>query len=121
MFGKGKYIIAIFCVALSTCVLFIIYGMQPKQPEKQPDVEISMQISKDSFISLLEGAGVKLKEKSRIAVSLFPDTLTLVFDMQEKEKGRLSDIMVNGKKISYEILSDICENYLDFSCKLVYN
>ena len=31
------------------------------------------------------------------------------------------DIKVNGKKVSYEILSDICENYLDFSCDLVYN
>ena len=121
MFGKEKCIIAILSVALIACILFIIYGIQPKQQENKPDVEITMQISKDKFISLLEDAGVKLSGKSRMAVSLIPDTLTLVFDMQKKESGALSDIRVNGKKVSYENLSDICENYLDFSCDLVYN
>ncbi len=121
MFGKEKNIIAVLCVALVACVLFIIYGMQPKQQEKRPNVEISMRISKDSFLSLLEDSGIKLHGKSRMAVSLFPDTLTLVFNMQKTGKGTLSDIRVNGKKVSCEILSDICENYLDFSCDLVYN
>ncbi len=121
MFRKEKYIMVILSVALVVCMLFIICGMQQKQQESRPDVEISMQISKDKFISLLEDAGVKLHGKSRMAVSLFPDTLTLVFNMQEKESGKLSDIKVNGKKISYKILSDICENYLDFTCDLVYN
>ncbi len=121
MFGKEKCITAILCVALFACVLFIIYGMQPKKQESKPDVEISMRISKDRFISLIEDAGIKLNGKSRMAVSLLPDTLTLVFNMQEKKSGKLSDIRVNGKKISYEILSDICENYLDFTCDLVYN
>lgn len=121
MLGKGKYIIAVLCVALLSCVLFIIYGIQPKVQEKQPDVEISMQISKDSFLSLLEDAGIKLRGKSRMAATLLPDTLTLVFDIQETEKGTLSEIRINGQKVSHEILSDICENYLDFSCDLVYN
>ncbi len=121
MRGKEKYIIAVLCVALLSCMLFIAYALQPKRQEKQPDVEISMRISKDSFVSLLEDKGVKLHGKSLMAVSLFPDTLTLVFDMEAAEKGELSEIRINDRKISYEILSDICENYLDFSCDLVYN
>lgn len=118
---KEKYIIAVLCVALLSCVLFIAYTMQPKQQERKPDVKISMRISKDSFVSLLEDKGVKLHGKSLMAVSLFPDTLTLVFDMEAAEKGKLSEIRINDRKISHEILSDICENYLDFSCDLVYN
>ncbi len=121
MSGKLKYIAMILCIAVLACVLFIVYGMKTEQTENKPDVEISMRISKDKLISLLEDTGVRLRGKSRMAVSLLPDTLTLVFDMQGKEKGKLSDIKVNGKKVSYEILSDICENYLDFSCDLVYN
>lgn len=118
---KEKYIIAVLCVALLSCMLFITYTMQPKQQERRPDVEISMRISKDSFVSLLEDKGVKLHGKSLMAVSLFPDTLTLVFDMKAAEKGTLSKIRINGKKVPNEILSDICKNYLDFSCDLVYN
>lgn len=121
MRGKKKYITAVLCIALLSCVLFIAYTMQPKQQERKPDVKISMRISKDSFISLLEDKGVKLHGKSLMAVSLFPDTLTLVFDMKAAEKGTLSEIRINGKKVPHEILSDICENYLDFSCDLVYN
>lgn len=121
MFGKVKYSIIMLCVVLSACILFIMYGMQPKQQESKPDVEISMRISKDKVVSLLEDAGIKLNGKSRMAVSLLPDTLTFVFDTETTGKGTLSDIRVNGKKVSYEILSDICENYLDFSCDLVYN
>ena len=121
MGGKMKYIAVILIVALFACILFIIYGMRPEKQEIRPDVEISVKISKDKLISLLGDAGIRLNGKARMAVSVLPDTLTLVFDMQEKEKGKLSDIKVNGKKVSYEILSDICENYLDFSCDLVYN
>ena len=121
MCGKVKYISVILCVALLACMLFIVYGMKNEQPENKPDVEISMRISKDKLILLLEDAGVKLNGNSRKAVSLLPDTLTLFFNTEATGKGTLSDISLNGNKISNEILSDICENYLDFSCNLVYN
>ncbi len=122
MFGKGKYILIVLCVALVVCIAMLLHREEaPAEASLQPDVEISLRLSKEKLVSLVEEKGIKLSGKARVAMSLIPDTLTLVFDTDSGEENSLSELRINGQKISNEILSDICENYLDFGCVLVYN
>ncbi|MBQ8003653.1 MAG: hypothetical protein IJ299_00965 [Oscillospiraceae bacterium] len=121
MHGKEKYIIAVLCVALAVCIALIVFEIKPEETAVSPDVRISLRLSKDSLLSLLEKNGIKLPGKARMAMAFIPDTITLFFDADAGDKNALSELRINGQKISHEILKDICENYLDFSCTLVYN
>lgn len=123
MRGKGKYIIGALAAVAVVCAIFLL---QPEytgeaQGERGTSVEISVRLSKDKIIELLDKNGVKLNGKALLASALVPDTLKLIFAPTGDGKNELSEITLNGQKIPHEVLTNISENYLDFSCALVYN
>jgi len=91
---------------------------------KPPAAEIKMRAERERIISLLE------KDVEKIApikpfLRLLPEEVEIVCRLEytgdENACIRVSEVLVNGSRIPDEILRNISENYLDFSCSLVYN
>lgn len=123
MSGKGKYVIGALAAVAVVCAVFLLrpgYTGEPRE-ERDASVELSVHLSKDKIIELLGENGIKLNGKALLASAFVPDTLKLVFVPTGDGKNELSEIELNGQKIPHEVLADISENYLDFSCALVYN
>lgn len=119
---KSKHIVAITLIALAALLIFIIAVQRNEIAEQaRANIELTMRVSKDGIKETLEENGIKLSGEALVALDFVPNTLKLVFTPDENGKNILSEISLNGQKLPHEALSDIGENYLDFSCNLVYN
>ena len=118
---KGVFVVIVL-IALAGTVFFVVSERSEKTvAEQSAEVEVSVTVEKGKIIELLGKNGVELGGRTLFASSLIPDTLKLVFTMEENGDDSLLGLSVNGREIEPKLLEDILQNYLDFNCSLVYN
>lgn len=118
---KGVFVVIVL-IALAGTVFFVVSERSEKTvAEQSAEVEVSVTVEKGKIIELLGKNGVELGGRTLFASSFIPDTLKLVFTMEENGDDSLLGLSVNGREIEPKLLEDILQNYLDFNCSLVYN
>lgn len=118
---KGVLVIIVL-IALAGTVFFAVSGRSEEVvAEQSAEVEVSVTVEKEKIVEFLGMSGVELGGRTLLASSFIPDTLKLVFTMEENGDNSLLSLSVNGREIEPEVMENILQNYLDFNCSLVYN
>ncbi len=118
---KGVLVV-IALIALAGTVFFAVSRRSEETvAQKNAEVEVSITVEKEKIIELLGKSGVELGGRTLLASSFIPDTLKLVFSMEENGDNSLIRLSLNGREIEPQLLKNILQNYLDFNCSLVYN
>lgn len=120
---RVKGVLVVIAVVALLVAMFFVQIQRSEEVVAEPDakVEVSVEVEKDRIIELLGKSGVELGGRTLFVSSFIPDTLKLVFTMEENGDDSLVSLSVNGREIEPKLLENILQNYLDFNCSLVYN
>lgn len=118
---KGVLVVIVLIALAGTVFFAVSERSEETVAEQSAEVEVSVTVEKEKIIELLGKSGVELGGRTLFASSFIPDTLKLVFTMEENGDDSLLGLSVNGREIEPKLLEDILQNYLDFNCSLVYN
>ena len=117
---KRKYVWIILLALL--VVGGVVYTLcKTDEIRESTRVEIALTVRKDDIAEFI-------KEKSpymTFIIGYLPEKTELSAELSltgEKDNPvKVSKLCMNGYEVSGEVLSEICEKFLDFRCSLVYN
>ena len=117
---RGKIICLILAIAVIFGGALLFFERKANQePAKTPGMEITVRMEREKIIKLLEEKTSlpRLELISRVIPEKVEISCRAEFTGDGQKPVTFSEFSINGKKIPRELY----ENYLDFTCSLVYN
>ena len=120
MSKKIKTILIVLLLLVTEAgILSGVYSKKTEEKHERDVVEVAVRLEKEKIAELLNKNGIKLN--SGVLSKILPGKIEFVFAPEEDGEYELGEIRLNGRKVSGQVFKDMCENYLDFDCFLVYN